>query len=266
MRFTFSFLVLILVFTVVAPAFSGVYFEGTTRSSAGSIQDKSIIYLNPDRMRVENRERQGSNIPETIIFRQDKKVMWLINESDGTYSEITQEDLETMKSKMDEGMKMMQEQMKNMPPEQRKMMEEMMAKQMPKQMMEQEITTYKKTASDVPFKSWSCEKYTGFQNGKQTAEVLTITPSQAGFEKEDFLVMRAFSEFFTPLSMDANEFLIIGSESDAKSGGFNGMPVKYINMENGKVTDTFELDKIESRTNPAALFELPENLKKKDLW
>jgi len=251
----------------VSPVFAGVYFEGTTRTTDGTVQEKSVIYLNADRLRVENQETKGASVPDIIIFRQDKKVMWVIHSKEGTYTEITNKDLEEMKSKMDESMKMMQEQMKNMPPEQRKMMEEMMAKQMPKGMMTQEEkTTFKKAASGVKFRSWNCDKYEGFKGSEKSAEVLTILPSQAGFNMKDFMVMRDFAEFFSPLAVDANEFVMMGTEEDVNKGGFQGMPVKYVNMSNGKITDTFELEKIESRTNPASLFELPADLKKKEIW
>jgi hypothetical protein len=217
-------------------------------------------------MRVENSGKQGTDVPDAIIFRQDKQVMWLINKDKGTYSEITREDLKEMKAKIDEGMKMMQEQMKNMPADQRKMMEEMIAKQMPGQMMQQERTKFKKTGSDASFKTWRCDKYAGYKGDVQSAEVLTITPSQAGFNKDDFKIMNSFADFFAPLGLDVNEFLMINSDESRSEGQFDGIPVKYINMENGKVKDTFELDKIESRNNPESLFDLPKNLEKKDLW
>ncbi len=259
-------LFMMIVCLTVSPVFAGVYFEGTTRTADGNFQEKSVIYLNADRLRVENAEAKSANIPDIIIFRQDKKVMWVIHSKEGTYTEITQKDLEEMKSKMDEGMKMMQEQMKNMPPEQRKMMEEMMAKQMPKGMAQEEKTTYKKSASGVKFKSWNCDKYEGFKGGEKSAEVWTILPSQAGFNMKDFMVMRDFAEFFSPLAVDANEFVMMGTEEDLNKGGFQGMPVKYSNMSKGKIADTFELEKIELRTNPASLFELPADLKKKEMW
>ncbi len=262
-----SVLALLIVTSVLTmPVFSGVYFEGTTRSANGSVQDKSIIYLSGDRMRVENSGKQGADAPDAIIFRQDKQVMWLIDKGEGTYSEITKEDLKKMKAKIDEGMKMMQEQMKNMPPEQRKMMEEMLAKQMPGQMMQQEKTKFKKTGSDASFKTWRCDKYAGYKGDVQSAEVLTITPSQAGFSMDDFKIMKGFADFFAPLGLDTNEFLMINSDESGSEGQFDGIPVKYVNMENGKIKDTFELDKIESRNNPGSLFELPKNLEKKDLW
>jgi len=162
-------------------------------------------------------------------------------------------------------MKQMQEQLKNMPPEQRKMMEDMMAKQMPKQMMEQEKITFKKTGSEK-FMSWNCDKYEGTKSGKKAAEVWTILPSQTGFKKDDFMVMRGFADFFAPLGANLNDFVMMGIEEDVKAGGFNGMPVKYINMEDGKVVDTFVIDKIENRNNAAGLFELPGNLEKKEIW
>ncbi len=266
MRMSFIISIIVLICMVMSQVFAGIYIEGTTTNADGSRKEKSIVYLNSDRMRVENTETEAENAPDVIIFRHDKKVMWVIDKKAGTYMEMTQKDLEQMKSKMDEGMKMMQEQMKNMPPEQRKMMEEMMAKQMPQQMAEQEKTIYKKVASGVKFKSWTCDKYEGSEGGTKSDEVWTITPSQAGFKMDDFMVMRGFASFFEPLGAGTNDFVMIGTEEDVKTGGFQGMPVKYINFDNGKVSDTFELEKMETRSNPASLFELPANLKKKDIW
>lgn len=260
---------IIIVVAIVITAFmqinAGVYIEGTTTQVDGSSKEKSIIYINSDRMRVENSRSHVEDAPDIVIFRQDKKVMWVIDTKEGTYTEITQKDLEQMKAKIDEGMKQMQEQLKNMPPEQRKMMEDMMAKQMPKQMMEQEKITFKKTGSEK-FMSWNCDKYEGTKSGKKAAEVWTVLPSQTGFKKDDFMVMRGFADFFAPLGTDLNDFVMMGVEEDLKTGGFNGMPVKYINLEDGKVVDTFVIAKIEKRSNAADLFELPGNLEKKEIW
>jgi hypothetical protein len=265
MKVKLFFATTVMLLTAITMAFGGVYIEGTTTQADDGSKEKSIIYINSDRMRVENGQSHTEDAPDIVIFRQDKKVMWVIDTKEGTYMEITQKDLEQMKARMDEGMKQMQEQLKNMPPEQRKMMEDMMAKQMPKQMMAQEKTTYKKTGSEK-FNSWNCDKYEGTKSGKKTAEVWTVLPSQAGFRKDDFVVMRGFADFFTPLGSNLNDFVMMGIEEDVKDGGFNGMPVKYINMDDGKIVDTFVVDKVENRSNAASLFELPGNLEKKEIW
>ena len=199
MKPRFFLVTVLLILGVSGQIFGGIYIEGTDTFADGSGTEKSLVYINSDRMRVENRisGKMNEQVPDAIIFRKDKMVMWVIDSEENNYSEISQQDLETMKSKIDEGMKMMQEQMKNMPPEQRKMMEEMMAKEMPGGMMQQEKKTYKLVASGVKFKSWTCKKYAAYLGGVQTAEILTIDPDQAGLDHDDFEVLHGFADFFS---------------------------------------------------------------------
>ena len=80
---------IIIVVAIVITAFmqinAGVYIEGTTTQVDGSSKEKSIIYINSDRMRVENSRSHVEDAPDIVIFRQDKKVMWVIDTKEGTY-------------------------------------------------------------------------------------------------------------------------------------------------------------------------------------
>ena len=101
-------------------------------------------YLEKDRMRMESK---GKEMDHVSIYRKDKEVIWMIDNKEKTYTEMTKAEMEKMKKQMEDAMKMMEEQMKNMPPGQKEQMEKMMP------MMGQK-TTYQKKGSGIKVNQW----------------------------------------------------------------------------------------------------------------
>src|SRR3990170_3608288 len=138
-----------------APAWAGMGVGDEEESYGPPGKEATTVYLGKDRMRTETK---GSGRDQVFIYRGDRKLFWMLDNKEGTYTEMTREDVKKLKGRMDEAMKTYEEQMKNVPPEQRKMMEAMMKSRMPQQPPR---TVYKKVASGVKVNRWVCDRYDG---------------------------------------------------------------------------------------------------------
>lgn len=248
---------------LVSPVEAGVLMISVQESYVnlkGKIHSKT--YVERDRMRV---EIKGDNTDQTIIFREDKEVFWVIDNKEKTLMEMTKRDLQKIKEKMDEAMKMLEEQLKNMPPEQREMMEQMVKRQMPMKSTQRKIV-YKKVASGVKVNRWVCDKYEGYREGRKKKEIWTTDWKRLGLNPEDFKVMKAMGEFFGEFSQGAVSSLYeVGSEEWEKEQGYSGVPVKTIIYSDGQIREKTELKEIQRQDFAASLFDLPQGLKKKEI-
>ena len=255
--------VIFMIGVLVSPVEAGVLMISVQESyvnSKGKIHSEA--YVERDRMRV---EIKGDDTDQTIIFRKDKEVFWAIDNKEKTLVEITRRDLQKIKEKMDEAMKMFEEQLKNMPPEQREMMEQMMKKQMSMKST-QTKTMYEKVASGEKVNRWVCDKYEGYREGRKKKEIWTTDWKHLGLNPEDFKVMKTMGEFFEEFSKGAaSSFYKVGSEEWEKEQGYSGVPVKTIIYSDGQIREKTELKEIQQQDFSASLFDLPKGLKKKEI-
>jgi len=231
--------------------------EGTETHSLQTEKDITKIFIDKDRLRVET---LGLHENMVIIFRNDKNLFWMVDMDKEEYRELTKEDLKKMKAKIDESMKMMQEQMKNLPPEQRKMMEKMMPANMSTQKPEKPVFT--KKASGVKIKQWNCSHFEGMVDGVKKQEVWTVDWSQIGIDAKEMKALSGMGEFFESISPEMADLFSFGDKDAEKKGGFSGMPVKTIDYDEGKKTSVFELNKIENKSFESTVFNIPAGFEK----
>ncbi len=259
-RFKVVLLAVILLAGFMTYAEAGVVIKSIDTSfDDPSDSDTSTMYVGDKGMRAESRSEGENNI---VIFRSDKEVFWMINPADNSYTEMTKKDIKKIKGKMDEAMRMLQEQMKNMPPERRAMMEQMMkGNAMPPQ---PEKTIFKKVASGVKVNKWKCDKYQGYRGGQLTKEVWTTSWKTFGLKQKDFRVMQSMSEFMSELSPDAASNFNVGSDEWKKEQGYPGVPVRTISYSMGKKVFQTEIQGINKQRIHSSLFELPKGLTKQN--
>jgi hypothetical protein len=245
---------------------AGVTISATHTTTARP-NDKMVnkTYIDSDRLRMESQALDANQI---VIFRQDKGLFWVIDQKAATYMEITKEDLQKMKAKLDEAKTMMDEQMKGLPPEQRQMMEKMMKGRMP--MMQQAAgaskTTYKKVAGGEKVNQWVCAKYEGYRDDKKIKEVWTTDWKSLGLTPETFKVMKDISEFFDSFAKDmAAAYDKVGSEEWEKEQGYTGIPIKTQSYADGQLRATTEVTEVRQEKLAASLFDLPAGLTKKEM-
>jgi Domain of unknown function (DUF4412) len=254
------------IFVSALAAGTGVVIVTTNTTTAQpDAKMTNKTYLDSDRMRMEAQVMGGTQI---IIFRQDKDLFWIIDQKAGTYMEITKQDFQQMKAKMNEAKAMMDERMKSLPPEQRQMMEKMMqGRGMPGMQAASTIKiTYKKTATGEKVNQWVCAKYEGYREDNKVKEVWTTDWKGLGLTPESFKLMKELSEFFEDFAKDmASSFDKVGSEEWEKEQGYTGIPVKTLSYMDGKLRTTTEITEVKQESLAPALFDLPSGLTKKEM-
>ena len=226
------------------------------RTTASGKVRTSQIQIEPQRMRAETGGSGDS--AQFVIFDGAKQVMWLVDPSRKTYSEMTKADAERMGGQMSAAMAQMQEQLKNLPPAQRAQFEAMMkGRGMPGMPGGDAApkTEYKRAGTEQVGK-WMCAKYEGFQNGQKTSEVCTVDPKELGFTQADFAVTRQLAEFFKSVMPQSGDMFSIGTP---EAQGFSGVPVRRITMV-GPQQSTTEVVEVKREAFPESLFVVPTGL------
>lgn len=230
-------LVLGLAFTVQA----GVTISQTWQK----LDDKSepaasSIHIEKDLIRLE----MGSAKDMYFIYRGDKKLFWIVNIKEKSYTEMTEKDFEDMMAKMEQAKKQMAAQMEKMPPEQRKMMEDMMKKMMPAG--DAPKTDFKKTGSGGKINGWNTDKYEAIREGVKRSDIWLADFKAVGVSEADFAPFKSMSKYFEKFAPD-NEWKLQDK----------GMPVKSISYKDGKPEFQTEVKSVKKESQAAALFEVP---------
>lgn len=244
---------------VASPAFAGLVMVYEQQSHDGPAK-KTTMYLDKDRMRMQDDE--GDHAGDVYIFRGDKHLYWMIEKKDGTYTEITQEDLKRMRGRMEEAMQKLQAQLQSVPPEQRKMVESMMKGRMPKQAPRIE---YRKAASGVRVNRWVCDRYDGYLGQEKTQEIFSADPAEFHLHRDDFRVFDKVREFTEAFSKDVLPYFGSGSGGGQQGSQVSGVPVRIVELSNGKERTRSDLKDLRRQDVAVSRFELPAGLKKREM-
>ena len=147
-------------------------------------RDRKVL-LEPDRMRVET----GRG---TMIYRDDRKVLWLVNDTERRYSEMTPQSMAAMRQGMDQQLRQMQEQLKNLPEAQRRQVEQMMTQRGLPGAATSHNVTYTKRATGQTVGRWRCDVYEQQVDGKKTAELCLAALGDLGLKSNDVEVLSSF--------------------------------------------------------------------------
>lgn len=226
-----------------APAWAadGVLLVQKVTSGSGTPTTHQI-QIEPHRMRMET---GGANGAASVIFDGTKQVMYIVNDHNKTYTEVSKADIDALSAQMNAAMA-------QMPPEMRERMQAAMrgrgamaggtAK-----------TEYKKVGSGTVGK-WPCDKYEGYQNGQKTVEMCAADPKVLGFGLQDFGVAKDFAEFFQKVMPgNPSQAFTVGT---GEALGFTGVPLQTVVTTNGQ-TVTAEMTDIRKQSFPDSTFEPP---------
>lgn len=200
----------------------------------------AAIHFEKDLIRLE----MGSSKDMYFIYRGDKKLFWIVNLKEKSYTEMTEKDFEEMMAKMEQAKKQMAAQMEKMPPEQRKMMEDMMKKMMPGG--DAPKTEFKSMGNGGKINGWNTVKYEAIREGEKRSDIWLADFSAVGVTEADFAPFKHMSKYFEKFAPD-NEWKLQDK----------GMPVKTITYKDGKPEFQTEVKSVKKEAQPAALFEVP---------
>jgi hypothetical protein len=234
----------------------------TVQESYGSSEGAytSTAFISNTSMRMETNMNDQNQI---VIYRNDRKVFWIINPEEKSYTELTKKDIRAIKGRMDQAMMQLQEQMKNMPPEQRAMMEQMMKGRAAP--MKPKKTVYRKTGTGVKVNKWKCDTYEGFREGSRTNEVCTTGWRRLGLEQEQYDVIKGMGDFTSEFTKGVSSFFRAGSDEWEKEQGYPGVPVRTITYSMGKAQHKTEIREVRNERVDESLFDLPPGLRKQQI-
>ncbi|MDD5529106.1 MAG: DUF4412 domain-containing protein [bacterium] len=232
---------------------AGVIMISKASNNTADVTDVKM-YLDKDCMRVDTK---AGGEEQSFIFRKDKETFWVINYKEKSFREITKKDLQEIKAKIEEAVKMME----NLPPEQKEMIEKMMKGQMsgntPK-------IVYKKISSGEKVNQWVCNKYEGYLDNKKEEEIWTTDWEKLGLSINDFKVMQSIGEFMGEFSKGlGSSFYKVGTEENKQN--YIGIPIKTINYSDNEITYTTELKEIQRQNLTSSLFDVPSGFKKTEM-
>jgi hypothetical protein len=251
-------------------AFAGVVIKREGGEPGGPEKQKSTLYVEGGKIRMEMESERGKTI---MIFDGDKQVLWMI-QADHTYMEMTAETVQRMSQmqsqmagqgnpQMEQAMKAMQEKMANMTPEQRAMVEQAMkgrggamgggsASAPP-------TITYEAKGGSDKIGQFTCTKYDQLSNGKRTAEMCAAPFSQLHLNEGDMRAFHSMAKFMEPMRR-----MNPRGASAAPTEEIHGFPVHTVVFTGEKPIYEETVLSVEQRSVEASMFVLPAGLTKRD--
>lgn len=260
------FLVAILVLsTASSGAYAGVVITSTNTNFASKETSPIGAFIEADRLKIVTPQ-------STVIFRGDLMRTWVIATAGGTYVEITPEIVTAFAARIAAAQTpgspeqiRLQERLAKLPPEQRVVAEQQLrglsgsAAAQP--------ATYAKTGMAKAVSSWRCEVYGKTVDGQKSEELCIAPMTALGLADADFRALDMFSAFMGPIATSP-----IAPRADYlnwtvmnKAIGFSGIPLEATLLNGGRPALQDTMQKVERTTIPAAEFDLPQGLTKREL-
>ena len=199
-----------------------------------------------------------------VVFRGDKKVLWIMDTSKKTYMEMDEAACKAMGEQVSGAMAQMQEAMKNMPAEQRAKMEKIMAGQM--QAMAPPKPTVKPMGQTRTINGFECAGYT-VSSPTGVTEVWAAGPKALKLSAADLNAFKEFAEFMKSSfpGMERMADLALDFEHP-REDQVPGFPILSIHKDKaGKEDFRSELVRLTQGAVEASAFELPTGFGKTEM-
>jgi uncharacterized protein YneF (UPF0154 family) len=266
MRFRLFSLPACLLLAASAAFAEGVVIIESHGPAQGTATSAAKIHIEGDRLFVETQQDGGK---QGVIFLGDSKVMRMLDFSNNTYREMTEQDFERLGDSMAQMRQMMEEKLKNMPPQQRQMVEQMMKQKMgamPGAGQAPSRVVYTKVASGQTVRQWSCDKYEGTRDSEKVWEVCAVDFAEFGVEPSDLRVFQQMAEMVKSMAPKGMEDSFqIGFDEQQAEQGFRGVPVERLSFRNGAPHQKYQITEVTRQDIDDALFEVPPGFKKVEM-
>jgi hypothetical protein len=120
---------------------------------------------------------------------------------------------------------------------------------------------FRKIASGVIVKDWSCTQYEAYVRGQKQEDLWTTAEKNLGLTAAQVEILRQMGEFFAKISAETNAFFQVGRARE--EGGFEGFPVIVVEYENGKKTEKSEVTGVRREKIESDVFELPRGARRR---
>jgi hypothetical protein len=227
---------LLLIAAVVATG-QGVYWESVDMNAPDDPPTK-MFYM-PGKMRVEMDSKTNA-----VITRMDQEKMYFLDLGEKTYWTMTYAEFEAQMKEASDQMAQLRDKMKDMPEEQRKMIEKMMGNPATKD----PVIVVKKTGERKTVSGYACTRYNVAADGKEMMTMWATTDVKMP------PTLREDIARFTKRQMTGNiQFVKAMSEAMMKVDGFV--------METDMGSIKTQVTKLELKSSPSAMFEVPAGFK-----
>jgi hypothetical protein len=235
----------------------------TTDGDGAEAKSQTLI-LDADKMRMST--NRGA-----MLYRADTGKMIMINDTSRSYTEISADSLQKMRSAMQA---QMQQRLAAMPEEQRKKIEAMMAAHgaptgpaMPAEAPR--VVTYQKSGEARKVGQWICIPYTMLVNDKPQSDLCLAKMSDVGLTRED---LKSFVNLTATMNKQmggtgANRPALATADFEALANavGYDAFPVETSHVTaSGQTQIETTVQSIEHKDVPADTFEVPADYTKRD--
>lgn len=244
----------------VAPLFAGegvVLIQKQDDLQSGSSATQKM-QIEQDKVALETTDgakRMG------FVYLADSGVIRMINHSDQSYREMTEEEIERLMGGVNEQLAKFQEQMKNMSPQQREMMEKVMGGRMAKMGAlpgaQIEPINYRRGDGSTEIGGRPCDWYDGYRREKMVSQVCAADWSTFDLAPSDFAVFQRLAEFITKLAPQMADQIKFGAEDWEARGGFPGIPLENKTFENGKAVQVSTLESVDRQMIDESVYAAP---------
>lgn len=257
-------MIVVFLFIAVTVFAGGIVTVKQTYAGEENVET-SKMYVQDGMLRMEASDGADSHV---MIFDSKKNLMYNIDNKTKKYAVISKEDFAKIGNTMNEAMKQMEEQLKQLPKEQQEMMKNMMKEKMPGMEPQEapEKTDYIKEESGVTVGKWTCDRYVGKKDGQKVSEVWLTEWDDTGLKDEYKEAFDAMKSFFEDLIKQMGP--MAEQMTDALDTWMieNGVPVKSVDYENGKVSSTSLVEDIQIKSLDSDLFTVPTGYTKQDMF
>lgn len=188
-----------------------------------------------------------------MIFRGDKKLMWILEPEKKSYTEMTEADVQRMAERMNAAMQKMEEMKSQLPPG----MVEQMKQAMPAGSPPKRTVTPMNASKEI--NGFPCKGYTVTTDGGETSEVWSADPKSVRLEPSDLSVFQEFADFMKTMVPGMEQMNDWARDfENPKEDQVPGIPIlSIVKDQAGKEIFRTELVKVEHGTVEASAFEPP---------
>jgi len=229
---------------------AGIVLEFEHRFPTNRAPVSATAQIEPDRLRIDFGNR-------TIIYRDDRGLIWLVEPAEGRYTVLTRAQLKSMGEQMAALRTQLQERTKSMTIEQRAVAEQMIAAAgdttpgVPPQM--------EKTGRTETINGFSCAGWEARRSGGTPQELWIADWKVARLQPADMMVLQRFGEFLGAMGPLAEKLTIGFAQKYDGPGALTGFPIRVVTpIGTGQLVD--EVRSIRREKIPADHFELPKGM------
>lgn len=190
---------------------------------------------------------------QSIYYDHAKRTAYVVDTQKGTSFEMNEARAKQVGAQLADAQRQMQEKLKELPPDKRAMVEKMMKEQggMPPAGGKRAPLQFAKAGS-AKVGAWPCDRYRATGDGREVA-VCAAEPDAIGIPSADVAVFEGFLDLSEKMAGEAG-----GSLTER---GFPGLPLERSESRDGKVTDRFTIERIETEKMTDADLRVPKGLK-----